>query len=276
MERGIVFSIEEFATFDGPGIRTTVFLKGCPLRCVWCHSPEGQEMPPQYVRSPNGCLRCGRCTVDGIVSEIGVSSCPRGLVRLCGEEYSSGELVEKLLKNKEILSECEGGVTFSGGEPLMQASFLIECLDGLKGKLHCALQTCGYCDSRVFTNVLKRLDYVLYDLKLFDDELHIRYTGSSNKKILKNFSILCDSGVPFCVRIPLIPRVTDTEQNLTAIANLLHQKGIRYVELMTYHPFSGAKYAMTGRSYEPCFDEKIPVTPHTELFASFGIRTRIL
>ena len=170
---GKVFSIEEFSVFDGDGIRTTVFLKGCPLRCSWCHSPEGQSCAREYLRSPNGCLQCGKClnatflqTGKRELSEYSVSACPRNLVRSCGEEYTSEKLVEKLEKNLDILNGSGGGVTFSGGEPLMQADFLFECLTLLQGKTNRGLQTTGFCKQSTFEKILTQTDLVLYDLKL--------------------------------------------------------------------------------------------------------------
>ena len=140
MKKGIVFSIEEFAVFDGPGIRTTVFFKGCPMRCSWCHNPEGLSAKPQLIRNPNGCLRCGRCEkvlakeISSITDED-LSVCPKKLLRVSGKEYTAGELADLLLKNEDILRMNEGGVTFSGGECLMQTEFLLETLRFLDGRL---------------------------------------------------------------------------------------------------------------------------------------------
>lgn len=279
---GTVFSIEEFSVYDGPGIRTTVFLKGCPLRCSWCHNPEGQEKTPEIVRSPNGCIMCGECEKHAtkhngrfIYTQTSIDKCPQNLLRICGKEYQSDELCKKLLKN-EIILKNGGGITFSGGEPFAQAQFLFECLAQLKGKLHTAIQTSGYCAPEIFREALTLSDFFLFDLKLFDKEEHISHTGVSNSDILQNFSLLAKSGRDFIVRIPLIPTVTDTKENITAIAELLRCHGVHYAELLPYNKMAGAKYAMTGRKYTPLFDESTVVSERTDIFDSHGIKTKIL
>ena len=282
MSQGTVFSIEEFSIYDGPGIRTTVFFKGCPLRCSWCHSPEGQQSKPEIVKSPNGCLHCGSCLQAGIaqpdgviLTEESIAVCPRGLLRMCGQVYSAQELTKKLCKNQAILQQ-EGGVTFSGGEPLLQGEFLLECLSLLKGRLHTAVQTCGYCQDPLFEEVLSAADYILFDLKIIDDAMHKVYTGRSNQSILRHFHLLARSDTRFCIRVPLIPGVTDTQQNIAAIASLLQEEGIAYAELMPYHNMAGSKYAMTGRSYQPNFDVTLPPNPRQEIFEAHGIQTKLL
>lgn len=260
--KGRTFSIEEFALYDGPGIRTTVFLKGCPLRCNWCHSPEGQTFARQIVKSPNGCTHCGacervcahrdRCVLCG--SCVGV--CPRSLIRISGEDVEAEALFRRLEKNLSLLNRAGGGVTFSGGEPLMQTDFLCEMLDLLKGKTHRAIQTSGYCQPKEFERVLARTDLFLFDLKLTDETQAIRYTGKGSTIILNNFERLKQSGVPFLVRIPLIPGVTDTKENLTAIADRVGGSGLIKVELEPYNKFAGSKYVMCGREYRPMFDDR--------------------
>ena len=279
--QGTIFSIEEFSVYDGPGIRTTVFLKGCPLRCSWCHNPEGQRAEPEIVRSPNGCLLCGRCeaaanrTAAGTVfTEDSIRACPRGLLRVCGQTLDSHELCEQIRKNRRMLQG--GGVTFSGGEPLSQHAFLCAALAELQGDLHTAVQTSGYATADVFARVLELADYFLYDLKLADDATHQRYTGVSNRRILANFASLAASGKPFTVRIPLIPGVTDTTENLSAIARLLQDSGVFSVELLPYNRMAGGKYKMLLRTYDPQFDEAVAVDPHAEIFAKHGVNVTIL
>ena len=283
METGRIFSIEEFSTYDGPGIRMTIFLKGCSLRCMWCHNPEGQQYDIEIVRSPNGCLSCNACTRQGelktgypclVPESIGV--CPRKLVRLCGEDYSPEQLVSKIEKNIEILNMSGGGVTFSGGEPLCQAEFVEACMKLLRGKTQRALQTCGFAQSEVFKRVLAECDYVLYDLKLMNDELHKRYTGVSNVTILENYRILSASGTEFCTRIPLIPTVNDTEDNIIATARFMKECNVNYVELLPYNKMAGGKYLMLGRKYEPDFDGSIDVKINKEIFDEYGIEVKVL
>ncbi len=283
MPIGRVFSFEEFSTYDGPGIRMTIFLKGCPLRCMWCHNPEGQRREIEIARSPNGCLQCGACLKKGeeitgkacLVPES-TQVCPRHLVRLCGEDYTPEQLVKKIEKNIAILNMSGGGVTFSGGEPLCHADFVEECLKLLRGKTHRALQTCGYCEPEIFERVLAECDYVLYDLKLMDDERHRRYTGVSNELILENYRRLAACGKDFCTRIPLIPTVNDTEENLTATAKLMRSCGVGYIELLPYNKMAGGKYLMLGREYKTDFDGSLSPQIHKEIFDRYGIEVKVL
>jgi len=279
--KGTVFSVEEFSVYDGPGIRTSVFLKGCPLRCTWCHNPEGQERTVQIVRSPNGCTGCGNCmryaeTVNGSVrfTEDSIAHCPNGLLRYCGEIVEANALCEKLLKNSTLLRN--GGVTFSGGEPLAQAEFVFECLSLLKGKLHTAIQTCGYCSAEVFAQALSLCDYMLFDVKIADDTLHRRYTGVSNANILANLTRLANSGLEFVVRIPLIPGVSDTADNLQKTCEILKANGVDRVELLPYNQMAGGKYKMLNRAYEPAFDTEAAMQFHTEIFERYCIQTTVL
>ncbi len=283
MIQGTVFSIEEFSTYDGPGIRSTVFLKGCPLRCSWCHNPEGQEHAAVIVRSPAGCLGCGACLAAGAaetgtpcLTQASIAACPQRLVRLCGQVLTVEGLLDRLDKNLPLLAAAGGGVTFSGGEPLAQPDFLLACLAALQGRAHRAIQTSGWAGEDVFRQALTRCDYVLYDLKLMDDTLHRQYTGQSNAPVLRNFALLAASGPPFVVRTPLIPGVTDTQQNLTAIAALLAQNGVKYIELLPYHKMAGGKYPMLGRQYTPGFDETALPQPRQEIFEKYHIEVRVL
>ncbi len=283
MNGGIVFSIEEFSVFDGPGIRTTVFLKGCPMRCAWCHSPEGQAFTPEWIRSPNGCLHCNACFAEGVrlnghpcLVSTSAEVCPRHLIRRVGEAYTAEQLCKKLLKSRELLQTSGGGVTFSGGEPTAQPQFLRECLVLLRKELNRAIQTCGFCDPAVFRSILDECDYVLYDMKLIDANRHLQYCGCDNTVILENYRQLARSGVEFITRIPLIPKVNDTAQNLTATAELMVQNGVDRVELLPYHRLAGSKYALMGKQYEPTFDESIAPELHLEIWKQYGIEVKIL
>ena len=279
---GCVFSIEEFSVYDGPGIRTSVFLKGCPLSCSWCHNPEGQSKDSEIVRSPDGCVGCGNCEKYAVVThektcytQKSIDSCPRNLLRACGEWISAKELCDKLLKNKCILDDG-GGVTFSGGEPLFQSEFLCECLDLLDGKLHRAVQTSGFASEETFGKVLERADYFLFDLKLSDNENHKKYTGVPNDVILKNFEKLCKSNKDFVVRIPLIPSVTDTKENIQGLCDIMKKGGVTYAELLPYNKMAGGKYKMTGRKYTPDFDEEKAVEIRQDVFDAMGIKISVL
>ncbi len=279
---GTVFSIEEFSVWDGPGIRTTAFLKGCPLRCTWCHNPEGQEKGEQIVRSPNGCIGCGRCIEKAEKQQASIcytiesiKACPRNLLRICGKKYTPESLAEKLLKN-EIILKKSGGVTYSGGEPFFQSEFLLQTAELLKGRLHQAVQTCGYTAVENFKKALSVMDYFLFDLKLADNVMHRKYTGVDNTLIIENFKLLARSDIPYVVRIPLIPGVTDTEDNLLKIASLIAENGCSYAELLPYNKMAGAKYKLVGREYAPLFDEEKEVLFGENIFKSCGIKTKIL
>ena len=279
---GTVLQIQRFCIHDGPGIRTTVFLKGCPLRCSWCHNPEGQSREKEVLRNSSECLHCGKCTQIALqltgkpeLIEACVDVCPKNLIRVCGTEYEAKDLCTKLKKNK-IFYGTDGGVTFSGGEPLLQAQFLSECLTLLKGDIHTAVQTSGYTDQAVFREILAKADLFLFDLKVMDEQNAKRYTGVGSAAILKNFDTLAASGKSLLVRIPLIPEVVATEKNLEDIIRILKYYGITYAEAMPYNKLAGAKYALCGRTYTPNFNPDTPVTPPTELFAKHGITLKIL
>ena len=279
---GTVFSVEEFSIYDGPGIRTTVFLKGCPLRCSWCHNPEGQKREPEIIKSPNGCVGCGNCmkyarVVNGktVFSEDSIKNCPNNLLRRCGTEYSVEELCGVILKNERILNHG-GGATFSGGEPLWQKDFLTGCLERLRGRVNTAVQTSGYCIPDDFERVLAAADMFLFDLKIADNERHIKYTGVPNLNIKENYKLLAASGKELITRIPLIPGVTDTEENIKEITAFMIENNIFYAELMPYNKMAGSKYKAAGREYRPDFDPETEPQPRKEIFEKKGIKIKIL
>ncbi len=247
---GTVFDIKEMAIHDGPGIRTTVFFKGCPLRCKWCHNPEGLRFEPQLMYKRVKCIGCKSCQKVCEHEECQpfgrcIHACPENCLEIAGREASAKELANEIKSSADILGETFGGVTFSGGEPLAQYGFLLELAEELHG-YHLCMETSGYADANVFKQVIDKLDFVIMDIKLADDEEHKRHTGCSNAKILDNFEILRQSGKPFVIRTPLIPDITDTEENLTAVRTII---GDSRWEQLPYNTMAGAKYAMLDMPY---------------------------
>lgn len=250
--KGTIFSIEEFAINDGPGIRTTVFLKGCPLRCEWCHNPEGLLPEPQQM------VKRDETVLSGTVME-------------------ADKLADKLLRDEAIFRMNHGGVTFTGGEPLLQAAFLTEVLQIIHPRIHCAMETSGYASENTFRIALEHLDYVLFDCKQTDDSLHRRYTGVGNAPILRNLEVLKESGKEFVLRVPLIPGVNDTKENMQHVAQLLKDaRSLKRVELLRYNKLAGAKYEMVGMKYNPTFNTAATPVCHTEILEEEGIEAMVL
>ncbi len=244
---GTIFDVKEMAVHDGPGIRTTVFLKGCPLRCKWCHNPEGLITEPQVMFKEARCRHCGKCIIECSHKECKIFNrciytCPEQCYEISGKKIDAKQLSVELAKGAEVLIDSFGGFTLSGGEPLMQKDFVLE-LRGLLKDYHFCIETSGYADSQTFTEVIEAMDYVIMDIKLADNELHKKYTGVDNSRILNNFEILKNSGKPYVIRTPLIPGITDTVENLSAIKAII---GDSTWEQIPYNVMAGAKYKMLG------------------------------
>lgn len=247
---GTIFDIKEMAVHDGPGIRTTVFLKGCPLRCQWCHNPEGFKKEPQLMYKEARCIDCKQCQKECNHPECKpfgrcLHICPENCITVVGKEYTSDELAIELRHSAEMLGNKFGGITFSGGEPLFQADFLLEVIEKLKG-IHLCIETSGFVKSEIFKKVIDKLDFLIMDIKLADSELHKKYTGVNNELILENFEILKDSGKPYIIRTPLIPNITDTKENLEKIKEII---GDSEWEHIPYNALAGAKYKMLSMDY---------------------------
>ncbi len=247
---GTIFDIKEMAVHDGPGIRTTVFFKGCPLRCAWCHNPEGLTREKQLMVKTARCTHCGKCHAPcshAACQPFGrcLYVCPEGLVSVSGRQVDAAELATELRESARPLGDAFGGFTFSGGEPLMQSDFLLQLCDELAGYPLC-VETGGYAPGAVFEAVIRRMDYVIMDIKLADNDMHKTYTGAENTAILQNFHRLADSGIPYLIRTPLVPRITDTPDNLRRIRDII---GHSDWEQLPYNDLAPMKYAMLGMPY---------------------------
>jgi pyruvate formate lyase activating enzyme len=266
---GLVVRIERGAVHDGPGLRTVVFLQGCPLRCGWCHSPETQSMGPQPLLFGDRCIGCGACVVacptgaarllDGqtCVDRSACESCgacaeicPTGARQLSSRRYSAGELLAEVARDRVFFDQSGGGITLSGGEPLLQADFAVALLDGCRRqRIHTAVETCGLAEPAALLAAAGRADLILFDIKAIDAERHRRLTGTSNERILDNLRALAALRTDIVVRYPLLPGLNDDEDSLSALGRFAAAEGLRRVDLLPYHRAGIAKYERLGRSY---------------------------
>ena len=277
MINGIIFDIKEFTVHDGPGIRTTVFFKGCPLHCVWCHNPEGISFQRELLINKPSCVNCGKCRVGCTHEEckpfnLCTKICSKGLIRIAGTIVDSESLAKELMKQESFFENNRGGITISGGEPLAQPEFLLDLLKRLK-PIHTAVETSGYGNSEVFKEAIGLTDIILYDIKHMDPKIHEKVTGVDNNLILSNFRQLMNLKKEFIVRIPLIPGINDSEKNFKSMAEFLKgAKGLQRVEFLPYNTFTGAKYHILNREYKPPFNEKGKIQLYTSSFDNYGIK----
>jgi len=268
---GVVFNIMRFAVSDGPGIRTTVFFKGCPLRCQWCHNPESQLPRSELVLRPDRCIRCGACvdacahgairrdddgtvvTIREVCNQCGqcVEVCCSGARELVGREMTADEVLAEICRDTVFYDESGGGATFSGGEPLLQHDFLLTLLRGCRDRgIHTAVDTSGYAAPGVIDAVARCADLFLYDLKVLDEERHRHFTGVSNRLILDNLRRLVAGGARVVVRLPLIPGVNDHAENIRQTgAFVASLGGIAEIDVLPYHETGLAKYDRLGKAY---------------------------
>jgi len=264
MKKGIIFDVKRYAIHDGPGIRTTVFLKGCPLRCQWCQNPEGLELEPEIFWRENRCAEdCSACVTacpSRAVSKNGSrivvdkekcdfcrsceDACVYDALEIVGREVSVGEIMEEIEKDSVFFDESGGGVTFSGGEPLLQVDFLESLMEEVKkSNIHVVLDTSGYLPFEDLEKISDKVDLFLFDLKIMDDEKHKKYTGVSNRIILENLQKLSDKEKAVNVRIPLVSGVNDDNQSIQMFAEHLRTlKKVKNISLLAYHRGGCEKY----------------------------------
>jgi len=277
MQPGLIFNVQRFSLHDGPGLRSTVFVKGCPLRCAWCHNPESQTPYQEFVRISSRCMRCDRCTDEELASPVvtgkderDVELCPTGALQAVGRLVTPEALVIELLRDRVFFDESGGGVTFSGGEPVTQAAFVADCLRRLRAEgVHTALDTCGFAQWHDLYEAAQHANLVLFDLKLMDTPRHKAATGVTNERILENLRLLAAVHPNIWIRVPVIPGVNDDADNLDETAEFVSGlAGIRRVDLLPYHATGEPKFARVGLTYS-LHDATPPSQAHLEHVASF-------
>lgn len=261
MRKATIFDIQRTSFVDGPGIRTTVFLKGCNLKCAWCHNPESQSPKKEILFYADKCARCGRC--ENVPVEDADFACFNGARELCGKEMTAQEVLSAVTKDRAFYENSGGGVTFSGGECMLQLDFLAKMLKLCKEKgIHTAVDTAGDVPWERFERISSCTDLFLYDLKTMDNDIHKKYTGVGNKRILGNLSKLLLAKKTIWIRVPIIPGVNDTVWEMETIKAFLEKYGRpEKIELLPYHKMGAHKYAMLGKKGEMF---SIPTADHME------------
>lgn len=294
---GTITNIQKFSLHDGPGIRTTIFFKGCPLRCFWCHNPETHSINHQIIYFEERCTGCGvcarRCPENAIEIKDNRSVrdnnkcnlcgkcadfCPNNAQEYIGKDVTSREIMKEIIKDEAFYEESGGGVTFSGGEPLMYVDFLQDILKSCKIRgIHTAVDTSGYTSWESFEKIIDKVDLFLYDLKLIDNEKHKKYTGVSNKVILENLKKLSDSGANIYIRMPIIAGVND-DSHIDETIEFLSNLNIIQVNLLPYHKMGMEKYKRLGMEYKLTGDEKPSDEKMKEIadkFRKAGIKVKV-
>ena len=284
---GTILNIQRFCTDDGPGIRTTVFLKGCPLHCIWCHNPESQAKRHEIMYNSKKCVSCGRCAVVchknchsleamhkferkmcigcGACAEV----CPTGALELYGKSITVDEVYNEVKRDKAFYETSGGGVTVSGGEPLFQPEFTAELLRKCRENgIHTAIETSGFANEKALFTVLEYCDLVLFDIKETDEERHKQYTGVSLTTILRNLKLVNDKKIPFIIRAPIIPTLNDRESHFKSLKTIRESMEFcQGIQIMPYHRIGSYKYELLDRKYI-CNDIS---EPSKEMIETWGI-----
>ena len=255
MNNAIIFDIHHCSSSDGPGLRTTVFLKGCNLNCAWCHNPESHDFKPQMMFYRNKCILCGKCkeicSTPDKCTLCGKCTlyCPVDARKVCGKEYTANEVFDEIIKDKAFYENSGGGVTFSGGECMLQIDFLCEILKECKeNNIHTAVDSAGHIPFEHFEKILPYTDLFLYDIKLFDSEKHRKYTGVGNQRILSNLKKLFKADAKIWIRIPIIANVNDNTEEIKNIRDFIISCGNpERIELLPYHAMGENKYHAIGK-----------------------------
>lgn len=270
MTSGIVFDIKKFSIHDGPGIRTTVFLKGCPLHCAWCHNPESQDPRPEMMLREQRCIGCGACLAEcpqeaitwngrGVITDrarcvrcgVCAEHCMAEAREAIGREMSVAQVMAEIERDLSFYDQSGGGVTFSGGEPLLQRDFLLALLQGCRAReIHTAVDTSGFAAWETLDRVREYVDLFLYDLKLLDDLQHRQLTGVSNRLILDNLQALAEREHPIFLRVAIIPGLNDGETHLRRLGELAASlSAVREIALLPYHQTAVNKYNRLHKAY---------------------------
>ncbi len=299
MKTGIVFDIQKFSLHNGPGIRTTVFLKGCPLRCWWCHNPESQAPGQELMVQPRRCIQCRTCEAvcaqgaiswnDGIASTdiekctlCGdcVEACYAEARELVGQEMTVAQVMAEIERDVTFYDESGGGATFSGGEPLSQPNFLLALLRACREhEIHTTVDTCGYTTWEMLDSIREYVNLFLYDLKLVDGAKHRTFTGVPNELILKNLRMLSTRGHNVVLRMPIIPGINDDDENIRQTgAFAAATPGLNRVDILPYHHTAVDKYDRLKKDYElseihPPSDERM--VEITKILRGFGLQVKI-
>ncbi len=269
MKKGTVFNIQKFCVHDGPGIRTTVFLKGCPLSCLWCHNPESNSKECEIFYDSKKCILCSACIVcekkchdfdesghmynrnECLKCGLCAEKCPASALEKVGEQKTVEEVIETVLRDKAFYETSGGGMTISGGEPMMQFDFSLELMkQAKKNGLHTCMETCGFAKSEHFEEIAEYTDIFLFDYKETDEKKHKEYTGVSNELILKNLRMLDAHKSKIILRCPIIPTLNDTHEHFEGIARVANSlSNIIEVNIEPYHPLGSSKSEMLGKTY---------------------------